>query len=263
MTPLPRPRRSRSRHAPLQRPRHRHSWPDTATATLRLQAWIPLGSRVPLCLIRRSAIVLVASLASVRSGARSRRRGPVLANKGTARRPAVRRTWSGLAPRFWRFGGCAGIIRPEPTRLTLAVGRRFQIEIGHEQSGQLDFPARARRSRSTSSRAKPQSEPIASRIAGQVPSAGGRLPQCRRRGYGGAASAAYAGREGSAALPVADGRLHVWWFVEAKGVVWPHARYSYASARSRRRGALIGAARPSIEGSGQCLFVHPEIEIGD
>jgi hypothetical protein len=39
-------------------------------------------------------------------------------------------------------------------------------------------------------------------------------------------SASDAGREGAAALPLADGRLHVWRFLEAKGVVWSRARHS-------------------------------------
>jgi hypothetical protein len=37
-------------------------------------------------------------------------------------------------------GGCAGIIGRSPTRLTVATGGRFEVQIAHEQSGRLDFP---------------------------------------------------------------------------------------------------------------------------
>ena len=35
---------------------------------------------------------------------------------------------------------CAGVIPPRPMRFSVTVGQRFAIEIGHEESGALDFP---------------------------------------------------------------------------------------------------------------------------
>ncbi len=35
---------------------------------------------------------------------------------------------------------CAGVIPTHPMRFSLAVRHQFQIEIGHEESGALDFP---------------------------------------------------------------------------------------------------------------------------
>jgi hypothetical protein len=38
------------------------------------------------------------------------------------------------------LNSCAGVIPARPIRFSISVGGRFEIEIGHEESGALDFP---------------------------------------------------------------------------------------------------------------------------
>jgi len=40
-------------------------------------------------------------------------------------------------------GGCSGTIGPQSPLLTVRVGRRFSVQILHEQNGRLDFPVPA------------------------------------------------------------------------------------------------------------------------